>query len=228
LAASGLPIHGGLSGGVRGVVGHMSDPAAAKPIGGFLKWSLWGVALLGVAVVVYIIAQATLKPAQGSGSLKGLAKGEMAKLVLPVEASPPPANNFNDESGKSTRISDFKGKVVVVNLWATWCGPCVLEMPTLAKLQAAYVGKPVEVVPISVDSESALDKARQFIAQHAPLKFYNDPAMKMPFAFKPPAAGMPTTVIYGADGVERARLSGGADWSGADAKAVIDKLLSER
>jgi hypothetical protein len=52
--------------------------------------------------------------------------------------------------------------------------------------------------------------------------------MKLPFALKPPAAGMPTTVIYGADGLERARLSGGADWSGADARAVIDQVLADR
>jgi thiol-disulfide isomerase/thioredoxin len=205
----------------------MSDQSAAKPMGGFLKWALWGAALIGVAAVVYIIVQSSFKPTQGSGALKGLARGEMAKLVIPSTPAPPPANTFYDDSGKAFRIADFKGKVTVVNLWATWCGPCVLEMPTLAKLQAEYAGKPVEVVPVSVDSASALDKAKQFIAQHAPLKFYNEPNMKLPFAFTPPAAGMPTTVIYGADGVERARLSGGADWSGPDAKAVIDKLLAE-
>ena len=98
----------------------------------------------------------------------------------------------------------------------------------MAKLQTAYAGKPVEVVAISIDSDSELDKAKAFIAAHAPLKFYNDPKMKLPFAFTPPAAGMPTTVIYGADGVERGRLSGGADWSGPDAKAIIDAVLSGR
>jgi thiol-disulfide isomerase/thioredoxin len=204
----------------------MSDQSAAKPMGGFLKWALWGAALVGVAAVVYIIVMSSIKPDQGSGALKGLAKGEMAKLVTTAAPAAPPANTFLDADGKPLHIADFKGKVAVVNLWATWCGPCVLEMPTLAKLQAEYAGKPVEVVAISIDSESALDKAKAFIAQHAPLKFYNDPNMKLPFSLTPPAAGMPTTVIYGADGVERARLSGGADWSGPDAKAVIDKVLA--
>ena len=68
--------------------------------------------------------------------------------------------------------------------------------------------------------------ARAFIGQHAPLDFYSDPNMKLAFDLVPPAPGMPTTVIYGADGVERARLSGGADWSGADAKALIDHVLA--
>lgn len=116
--------------------------------------------------------------------------------------------------------------MVVVNLWATWCAPCVAEMPTLAKLATAYAGKPVAVVPISVDSPKDLDKAKAFIGQNAPLVFYSDPQMKLPFALKPPAIGMPTTVIYGADGVERARLPGSADWSGADARAVIDHVLA--
>jgi thiol-disulfide isomerase/thioredoxin len=204
----------------------MSDHPAAKPRGGVLTWALWGAALLGVAAVVYIMAQASFKPVQSDG-VKSVAKGEMAKLVVPAEATGGPANTFYDADGKPLRVADFRGKVVVLNLWATWCGPCVLEMPTLAKLQAEYAGKPVEVVAVSVDSPSAIDKAKQFIAQHGPLKFYSDPRMKLPFSLKPAAAGMPTTVIYGADGVERGRISGGADWSGADAKAVIDHVLAE-
>jgi len=125
------------------------------------------------------------------------------------------------------RIADLKGKVVVLNLWATWCAPCVTEMPTLAKLAARYQGKPVEVVALSIDSPGSQDKARAFIATHAPLAFYSDPKMKFPFALKPSAPGMPTTVIYGADGLERARLSGGADWSGPEAAAIIDRVLAE-
>jgi thiol-disulfide isomerase/thioredoxin len=203
----------------------MSDHPAAKPRGGVLTWALWGAALLGVAVVLYIIAQALSQPGQSTGGAKAVAKGEMGKLVVPADAAPAPANSFLDADGKELRIADFKGKVVVLNLWATWCAPCIIEMPTLARLQAAYAGKPVEVVAVSIDSPSAADKARQFIAQHAPLKYYADPNMKLPFALNPPAAGMPTTIIYGADGMERGRISGGADWSGPDAKAVIDEVL---
>jgi thiol-disulfide isomerase/thioredoxin len=205
----------------------MSDHSGAKPSGGFLKWALWGVALFGVAAVVYIIVQASIKPEQDS-TLKAVAHGEMRKLTTPAEATVGPPNVFYDAAGKPVKIADFKGKVLVLNLWATWCAPCVAEMPTLAKLSAQYAGKPVAVVPVSVDTPADVDKAKQFIAQHAPLSFYSDPQMKLPFALKPPAVGMPTTVIYGADGLERARLSGGADWSGGDARAVIDHILAER
>jgi thiol-disulfide isomerase/thioredoxin len=204
----------------------MSDHPAAKRRAGLLTWALLGAAVFGVAAVLYIIVQSSIKPGSGGEGLKGVAKGEMAKLVFPAEPTPPPANGFLDAHGKTVRIADFRGKVVVLNLWATWCAPCVTEMPTLARLQAEYAGKPVMVVPVSVDSAADVDKARQFIAQHPPLAFYDDPQMKLPFALKPVAAGMPTTVIYGADGMERARVSGGADWSGPDAKALIDKVLA--
>ena len=191
-----------------------------------LKWALRGAAVLGVAGIVYIIAQASINP-QRETNLKSLATGEMAKFATPVEAAPAPVTSFQDAAGAPKRIADFKGKVTVVNLWATWCGPCVIEMPTLAKLAADYQGQPVEVVAVSVDRPADAEKARAFIAKHAPLAFYHDPKMALPFAFKPTASGMPTTIIYGADGVERGRLAGGADWGGKDAKALIDKVLAE-
>jgi thiol-disulfide isomerase/thioredoxin len=204
----------------------MSDHSGARPRGGFLNWALWGAALIGVAAVLYIIVQASIKPEQ-PGGLSSVARGEMGKLVVPAEAAPAPADTFYDAAGKPLRIADFRGKVLILNLWATWCAPCVQEMPTLAKLAGAYAGKPVAVVPVSVDTPADVDRAKAFIAQHPPLGFYNDPKMKLPFSLKPQAAGMPTTVIYGADGVERGRVSGGADWSGPDARAVIDHLLAQ-
>ena len=203
----------------------MSEHSEAKPSGGILTWALWGAALIGVAAIVYIIVQASFKPEQ-SGGLSSVAKGEMKKLVTPAEATVAPANSFYDAAGRPLRVADFKGKVVVLNLWATWCAPCVAEMPTLAKLQAEYAGKPVAVIPVSIDTAGDVDKAKAFIAQHAPLGFYSDPQMKLPFSLKPQASGMPTTVIYGPDGLERGRISGGADWSGPDARALVDHVLA--
>lgn len=197
-----------------------------QPRSGLLKWALWGVAGIGVAAVVYIIAQATINPRQEMG-LKSVAKGEMAKLTLPAEAGVAPVTSFLDADGKSVRLADFKGKVVVLNVWATWCGPCILEMPTLAKLQAEYEGKPVAVVAVAIDGERDADKAKAFIAKNAPLAFYRDPKLKLPYDLKPATSAMPTTVIFGKDGVERGRVLGPAEWSGKDAKAVIDKVLAE-
>ena len=198
----------------------------AEPSRAGMKWALWGVAGLGVAAVVYIIAQASINPSR-DGDLKALAKGAMSKLELPAGAGPPPATGFQDAAGRTTRIADFRGKVTVVNVWATWCGPCVIEMPTLAALAKSYECKDVVIVPVSIDSDDKADQAKAFIAGHPPLAFYRDPKRALPFEFTPVAVGMPTTVIYGRDGVERARLAGDANWSSDEAKAVIDRLLAE-
>ena len=199
---------------------------AGKPSSSPLKWALWGVAVIGVAAVVYIIAQASINPRQEMG-LKSVAKGEMSKLTLPAEASAAPVTSFLDADGKPVRLADFKGKVVVLNVWATWCAPCILEMPTLAKLAAEYQGQPVAVVAVAIDGDRDADKARTFIGRNAPLAFYRDPKLKLPYDLKPPTSAMPTTVIFGKDGVERGRVLGPAEWSGKDAKAVIDKVLAE-
>ena len=146
--------------------------------------------------------------------------------MKPAEPTPPPDHVFYDAKGQAMTIADLKGKVVVMNIWATWCAPCQAEMPTLAKLQAHYKGQPVEVVAVSIDSADDAAKATLFIAQNEPLKFYHDRAMKMPFVLKPVAPGAPTTVIYGKDGMEVGRVAGEADWSGADVRAVIDQALA--
>ncbi|HSV03812.1 MAG TPA: TlpA disulfide reductase family protein [Phenylobacterium sp.] len=207
----------------------MSDHPAAKPRGGFLTWALWGAALIGVAAVLYIMAQASTKPAPEApvASAPAAPTHDVArKLEHPADGQAAPAYAFYDAKGRKLTAAAFKGKVVVMNLWATWCAPCKIEMPTLARLARAYQGKPVAVVAVSIDKPEALKEARAFIAQQAPLAFYNDPDAKLPWALKPAAAGMPTTLILGKDGLERGRISGEADWSGPGAKAVIDKALA--
>ena len=193
-----------------------------------LPFALGGAALVGVAGAVYIIGQSSTKTAPVVATVpvaQTVAKADFAKkLIIPTQPTPAPDYAFNDAAGKPVKISDFKGKVVVLNTWATWCAPCKLEMPTLAKLQAAYAGQPVEVVVVSIDSPEAATRANLFIAQNSPLKFYHDPAMKI--IFKINAVGAPTTVIYGKDGLEQARVSGEADWTSPEAKALVDKALA--
>ncbi|MCC7268047.1 MAG: TlpA family protein disulfide reductase [Caulobacteraceae bacterium] len=202
----------------------MSELSEAKSVT-FTKRALQALAVIGLGAAIYVIAQACSKPSAG-GDLKSLAKGDMAKLTVLADAGPAPATSFVGPDGQPVRLADFKGKVVVLNLWATWCAPCVVEMPTIAKLAESYAGQPVEVVAVSIDKPEATDKARAVIAKQPHRKFYQDPTMSLPFDIRPPAPGMPTTVIYGKDGVEKARVSGEADWSTEDARAVIDKVLA--
>jgi thiol-disulfide isomerase/thioredoxin len=205
--------------------------AAGKPKGGVLTWALWGAALVGVAAVVYIIGQASSnQPAQApakSPSAQVAGKTFAQKFTRPAQPTPPPDHTIYDASGKAMKLADLKGKVVVMNIWATWCAPCKLEMPTLAKLQAAYKDQPLEVVAVSIDTIDDGAKAKLFIAQNDPLKFYHDREMKMPFVLTPVAPGAPTTVIYGKDGLEIGRVAGEADWSSPDVKKVIDEALAK-
>ena len=178
----------------------------------------------GAAALLYGIAGCSNTP----GDLKPLAKGAMAKLVVASAPAPAPATAFTDAAGRQHTLAEFKGRVAIVNIWANWCAPCKAEIPSLARLQAAYVGKALAIVPISVGKGDDEAAGRAFIGRNPPLNFYSEPTFSLAYAFKPVVQDMPTTLIYDRKGVERARLAGGADWSGAEARAVIDSLLAEK
>lgn len=192
-----------------------------------LKWAIGGVMILGVVAVLYVIASASFKPS-GPANLTEFKRASLAKLDVPATPRPAPTQTFFDADGKPLTVADFKGQVVVLNLWATWCAPCKKEMPTLARLQAAYATQPVAVLAVSVDRDSDLNLAQAEMAANAPLKLYRDPGYKLSFALEPRAAGYPTTVIYDRQGVERARLAGDADWASPEARGLIETLLAER
>lgn len=184
-----------------------------------------GLAVAGLAAALYVIPGCTAKPA---GDLKVLAQGQMKSLVVDEAPAPAPSTPFLDAAGKPHTLAEFKGKAVVVNLWATWCAPCVQEMPTLAKLATASAGEPFVVVPISLDNAEDAANAQAFIAKRPPLPFYSDTKYALPFGFKPSVATLPTTLLIDAAGNVRGRVAAGADWSGPDARRVIDALENAR
>lgn len=184
-----------------------------------------------VTVVVAAVVLAALYGAMAiffkpKSDLNDLATGHMSKLTFADRPETAAKIGFVDASGKALNAADFKGSVVVLNLWATWCGPCKVEMPTLARLQADYAGKPVKVVTVSTDRQDAMAEAKAFIATHPPLTFYGG-GEKLPFMIEPHVLGFPTTILFDVKGHERARMSGDADWSSPEAHKVIDSLLAE-
>ena len=189
-----------------------------------MRWALVVAVLIGAAAVLYVIGSASFKP-KAQADLRDLRTGALEKLVVAASPTPEPTVSFTDDAGKRLTLADFKGQVVVMNLWASWCAPCKEEMPTLARLQGAYAAQPVKVVTISVDRDEDLNLAQAMIAQNPPLKLYRDPSYGMAFALQPRAQGFPTTVIFDRQGRERARLSGGADWSSPQARTLVERLL---
>ena len=128
-----------------------------------------------------------------------------------------PAIAFTAPDGKPTTIAAFKGTPVLVNLWATWCAPCIAEMPTLDALATETAGT-LKVVTVSQDLDGAkvpgLFKEKGYRA----LSPYLDPKLGLSTHFQ---ASLPTSILYDAKGREVWRVLGGMDWSGAAAKALV-------
>ena len=127
--------------------------------------------------------------------------------------------------GQAMKLSDFRGKTVLLNLWATWCPPCVKEMPSLDRLQAELGGPTFEVVALSVDRGGRVQVEPFYMEtdiEH--LAMYLDPKMTAMKAMKP--QGLPTTLLIDAEGREIGRLAGEAVWDGEEAKAFIRYFAS--
>lgn len=161
-------------------------------------------------------------------TLRPLAKGEVAAVQVASAPAPLPDLAFNGPDGNPTTLSAFRGRTVLVNLWATWCMPCLHEMPALAKLQGALGGPDFEVVTINIDTRN-LDKPKAWLAQKniTGLTYYSDPQAKV---FQDLRAakkidGMPVSALVDPEGCELALLQGPADWASADAKALIETAL---
>jgi thiol-disulfide isomerase/thioredoxin len=171
-------------------------------------------------------ANAPASPNAAASDLARYATGAMKNLAPSLDRALEPALPFDDGAGQPLDLSRFRGKVVVMNLWATWCGPCVTEMPTLAALQKHYEGTDLVVVPISVDRKTSIDDVKSFIGVHPPLSIYNDPTFAIPMKLK--VFGLPTTIIYDREGHEVARVKGEAKWDSPEALALIDHVLKEK
>lgn len=155
------------------------------------------------------------------------ARAGLSALETPADLAPAPDQVFTDRDGEEVAFTDFRGRVVVVNLWAMWCAPCRTEMPTLAALQAAYPEDQVLVLPVNVDTgDDAVADAVSFIDVHEPLPFYSDRSFRLPFVF-PGAGKMPQTILLDRQGRIRAWMAGEADWASPEARALIDALLAE-
>lgn len=157
-------------------------------------------------------------------ALAPLVKGDIAALALATEPRRLPPLSFTDAAGGTVNLADMRGKVLLVNLWATWCVPCRKEMPALDALQGAVGGPDFQVVAINLDTRDP-EKPRAFLSEIGVkhLAYYADPATKTFQALRSVGRGfgLPTTLLVDRDGCELGYLAGPAEWGGADATALI-------
>jgi thiol-disulfide isomerase/thioredoxin len=204
-----------------------SEPTA-KPTA---KWRIPLVigAVLAGAVIGYVGVSGLRHPAGGdvacnsavdlAKKIAPLAHGEVAALTMATTPLRLPDLTFEDANGQPKKLSDWRGKTVLVNLWATWCVPCIKELPTLDALAAREAGK-LQVVVVNEDLEGARVVAP--FLQKRPLKTLK-PWMDTNNALMIPlkASSLPTTVLYSADGKQVWRIARDMDWSGPEAAALI-------
>jgi thiol-disulfide isomerase/thioredoxin len=148
----------------------------------------------------------------------------MAAFVFRKEPEALPEVKFQDAEGKERTLADWRGKVVLLNLWATWCVPCRKEMPALDRLQQELGSDRFEVVAVSVDRKG-VEGARKFLDETKAdkLALYVDPTMRLTSDLK--AIGLPATLLIDAQGREIGRLLGPAEWDSEDAKRLIRAVV---
>jgi len=156
--------------------------------------------------------------------LAPLAHGEVAALTMATAPLRLPDLVFEDAEGNSKKLSDWRGRTVLVNLWATWCVPCRKEMPALENLQTRLGGPNFEVVAVNIDTRDT-EKPKNFLKEVnlTRLGYFSDPKAKVFQDLKAigRALGMPTSVLVDGKGCEIATIAGPAQWDSEDAVKLI-------
>jgi thiol-disulfide isomerase/thioredoxin len=157
-----------------------------------------------------------------------LAKGQVAALNVNPAPQPLSPISFQTADGAKVTLADFKGKTVLLNLWATWCIPCRKEMPALNQLQADLGGKDFEVVAVNIDTQGP-ERVETFLNETGidKLHRYADPSTSILQSLKNEGLGqgLPTSVIIDRQGCRLGAMAGPAEWSSDDAKALIKAAM---
>ncbi len=162
-----------------------------------------------------------------TGFSKALACGPMAAVVVNATRKDVGAFTFKTADGGDVDLSKWKGRVVLLNLWATWCLPCRKEMPDLQALQKELGGPDFEVVALSVDKKGA-EASAAFLKEvgASSLAVYTDTELASLGAMQ--AIGLPASMLIDRNGQEAARLLGPAAWASPEAIAMVKALVAEK
>ena len=186
-------------------------------------------ALIGFGGATYSLFSATSNPTHAHG-LQQYSTGALGKLIVLPDAPTQPAGEFLSGAGEPITLADLRGAPTLVNIWATFCAPCVAEMPALDRLAARYDGR-LNVAPISIDQDTgaarASDAVKDFYQQHGlgTLEIYLDPYWAVASFVEAP--GLPTTILYSAAGEELARIPGEVDWDAPEVDVFLEAVLAD-
>ena len=181
-----------------------------------MKWTV-------AAALIFLLVAPTLGAAdEGEADMPDRTK--LGEFVPSTQPHPAPAISLADTSGHSVELSELQGKLVIVNLWATWCGPCLREMPSLERLQSR-LGERVAVLAVSED-RGGNKSVEPFIAKLGlkSVKIYIDPKSEVGHAFG--MRGLPTSFLIDREGKVLGRVEGAAEWDSPKILGVLEPLLS--
>lgn len=181
-----------------------------------LLFTLAVAGLVGPAAIVPFLIRA-------GEALPGPPKG----FVLNDAPKPIPGVRFTDGEGRPRTLADFRGEVVLLNIWATWCAPCRKEMPTLDRLQAALGDGSFEVVALSINRQGA-EAVKTFYSEIGVrnLALHVDASGQALSALA--AVGLPTTILIDAEGRELGRLMGPAEWDNPEMVAFLKSIVEPK
>jgi thiol-disulfide isomerase/thioredoxin len=164
------------------------------------------------------------RPEPSGPGLNALSRGQMAAFVFRKAPERLPEFKFQDANGRERSLADWRGKVVLLNLWATWCLPCRKEMPALDRLQKELGSDTFEVIAVSVDRKG-VEASRKFLADAGieTLALYVDGSARLNSVLR--AVGLPATLLIDREGREIGRLLGPAEWDSEDAKRLVRSAL---
>ena len=218
-----------------------SQPAARiyakKRLAMVLLGGLAGVAvgLAGVYGISHMARNVAADPACVAAAditrrLGPLARGEVAAVAIPTAPRRLPNMAFQDADGQNKTLADWKGRTVLLNLWATWCVPCRKEMPALQALEEKRGGADFEVVALNTDTRDS-EKPKAWLKEVGitKLAYFSDPSGKVfqDLKIAGKALGMPTTVLIDKSGCELGTIAGPAEWASDDALKLIDAALEK-
>lgn len=183
-----------------------------------------------VVIALGVAGLATGGPAQerpAANPVPSEPAGEASRaFVMHETPQPVPELSFVSGEGEKLSLADFRGRTILLSIWATWCLPCRREMPALDRLQAELGGRGFEVVPLSIDRDG-VPKVRAFYQEIGlkSLGIYIDASGKAPYRVG--ALGIPTTLLIDPEGREAGRLAGEADWDGPEFVTIIQQRLNK-